>query len=84
MRLLRFLVAFFFIAAGLAVGALNPQPVAIDLGFVILHSTLGIALLSALLVGVIAGGLVLAASVVWPLRTRLRRAQSPPTSHRDA
>ena len=74
MRLLRLLVAFFFLAAGLAVGALNPQPVAIDLGFATLHATLGIALLVALLLGVIAGGLVLAASVVLPLRKRLRRA----------
>lgn len=73
MRLLRLLVALFFLAAGLAVGALNPQPVAIDLGFAILHATLGIALLVALLLGVIAGGLVLAVSVVLPLRKRLRR-----------
>ena len=73
MRLLRLLVALFFLAAGLAVGALNPQPVDIDLGFAILHTTLGIALLATLLFGVIAGGLVLAASVVLPLRKRLQR-----------
>ena len=73
MRLLRVLVGFFFIAAGLAIGALNPQPVAIDLGFATLHATLGVAILVALLAGVIAGGLVLAVSVVLPLRNRLRR-----------
>ena len=73
MRLLRVLVGFFFIAAGLAIGALNPQPVAIDLGFATLHATLGVAIIVALLAGVIAGGLVLAVSVVLPLRKRLRR-----------
>ena len=73
MRLLRVLVGFFFLAAGLAVGALNPQPVAIDLGFATLHATLGVSILVALLAGVIAGGLVLAVSVVLPLRNRLRR-----------
>ncbi|MEO5565669.1 MAG: LapA family protein [Luteimonas sp.] len=84
MRLLRLLVALFFIAAGLAVGALNPQPVSVDLGFSILHSTLGISLLVALLIGVVAGGLVLAASVVLPLRQRLRRGQPLPPTDRDA
>ena len=73
MRLLRVLVGFFFIAAGLAIGALNPQPVAVDLGFATLHATLGVAIIVALLAGVIAGGLVLAVSVVLPLRKRLRR-----------
>ena len=73
MRLLRVLVGFFFIAAGLAIGALNPQPVAVDLGFATLHATLGVAILVALLAGVVAGGLVLAVSVVLPLRKRLRR-----------
>ena len=73
MRLLRVLVGFFFLAAGLAVGALNPQPVAVDLGFATLHASLGVAILVALLAGVVAGGLVLAVSVVLPLRNRLRR-----------
>ena len=73
MRLLRVLVGFFFLAAGLAVGALNPQPVAVDLGFATLHATVGVAILVALLAGVVAGGLVLAVSVVLPLRNRLRR-----------
>ena len=67
MRALRALLAVLFLGVGLAIGALNPQPVAIDLGFSILHASLGVALLLTLLAGVIAGGLVLAAS------TRLRR-----------
>ena len=75
MRLIRFLIALLCIAAGVVVGALNPQPVPLDFGFITLHGTLGVSLLMALLVGVIAGGLMLAASVVLPLRQQLRRAR---------
>src|SRR3546814_3514705 len=68
MRLIRFLIALLCIAAGVVVGALNPQPVSLDLGFTTLRGTLGVSMLIALLVGAIAGVLVLAASVVVPLR----------------
>jgi putative membrane protein len=73
MRLIRWLIALLCLAVGIVVGALNPQPVALDLGVATLHSTLGVCILLALLLGVIVGGLVLAASVVLPLRQRLRR-----------
>ena len=73
MRLFRLLLAIAFLVAGIAVGALNPQPVAIDLGFAVLRASLGVALILALLAGVVAGGLVLVASVVLPLRQKLRR-----------
>jgi len=73
MRLIRWLIALMCLAVGIVVGALNPQPVALDLGITTLHSTLGVCILLALLLGVIVGGLVLAASVVLPLRQRLRR-----------
>jgi len=76
MRLIRFLIALLCIAAGVVVGALNPQPVSLDFGFTTLQATLGVSLLVALLVGAIAGGLVLAASVVLPLRQQLRRERS--------
>ncbi|WP_027080374.1 lipopolysaccharide assembly protein LapA domain-containing protein [Luteimonas mephitis] len=81
MRLIRFLIALLCIAAGVLVGALNPQPVSMDFGFVTLRGTLGVSLLVALLAGAIAGGLMLAASVVVPLRAQLRRqrAQRPAT-----
>ncbi|MDH5821471.1 lipopolysaccharide assembly protein LapA domain-containing protein [Luteimonas sp. RD2P54] len=78
MRPLRFLVALLCIAAGVLIGALNPQAIALDLGFVVLHATLGVALLVALLCGVLVGGMILTVSVVLPLRQRLRRAQAPP------
>jgi len=78
MRLIRLLIALLCLAAGATVGALNAQPVALDLGVAILHATLGVCVLLALLIGVVIGGLVLTASVVLPMRQRARR--SPVTS----
>ena len=71
MRLFRLLLAIAFLVAGIVVGALNPQPVSIDLGFTVLRASLGVSLILALLAGVVAGGVVLAASSL------LRR--TPPT-----
>lgn len=78
MRLLRILIAVLCLVAGILVGALNPQTVSIDLGWITLYASLGVTLLVALLCGVVIGGLILAVSVVLPLRQRLRRAQAPP------
>jgi len=75
MRVIRYLFAFACLALGAIVGALNRQPVSIDLGFAHLPSNLGIALLVALLIGVLAGGLAISASLVLPLRRRLARAE---------
>jgi lipopolysaccharide assembly protein A len=74
MRLTRLLIALSCVVLGVAVGALNAQPVALDLAFTTLHSTLGICILCALLLGVVVGGLALTASVVLPLKQRLRAA----------
>lgn len=76
MLLIRLLIAALCIAAGVALGALNPQPVTLDLGVVVLSSTLGVMLLATLLLGAIAGGAMLVASVVLPLKQKLRRAQA--------
>jgi len=73
MRLIRFLIALLFVAAGVLIGALNPQAVVIDLGFVELPATLGVALLVSVLIGAILGGLMLSVSLVLPLRQQLRR-----------
>jgi len=54
--------------------------VALDLGVTILHATLGVCVLLALLIGVIVGGLVLTASVVLPMRQRARRSSVTSTS----
>lgn len=74
MRLIRILIALACLAAGIVVGALNPQPVTIDFGFTDGSATLGVAILLSLLVGVLAGGVAVLASVVLPLRQRLRRS----------
>ena len=76
MRLIRLLVALACLAAGVVVGALNPQPVSIDLGFTAISASLGVSVIVALLVGVLVGGMTLAASVVFPLQQRLRRAEA--------
>src|SRR5690606_36469253 len=68
MRLLRILSAVVFIALGIALGALNPQTVVLDLGITTLHAGLGVVLLTALLLGAILGGLALALGVITPLR----------------
>ena len=77
MRLIRLLIALLCLAAGIAIGALNAQPVVLDLGMATLHATLGVCVLAALLIGVLIGGLVLTFSAVLPLRQRLQRAMLP-------
>ena len=83
MRMIRLLIAFACIALGAIVGALNRHAAVIDLGPVQITTTLGVALLITLLLGVLLGGLAIAASVVLPLRRRLSRIErqhNPPTS----
>ena len=75
MRLIRFLVAIACLAVGAVVGALNRQPVSIDLGVAYIPTNLGVALIVALLLGVLIGGLAISASLVLPLRRRLARAE---------
>ncbi|MGV8942184.1 MAG: lipopolysaccharide assembly protein LapA domain-containing protein [Lysobacter sp.] len=75
MRLIRILIALACLALGAVVGALNRQPVSIDVGFGYLSSNLGIALIASLLIGVLIGGLAIGASLVLPLRHRLARAE---------
>ena len=74
-RLIRTLIALACLAAGIVVGALNPQPAVLDFGFAQITSSLGVIVIVSLLIGVVAGGLALAASVVLPLQQRLRRAE---------
>ena len=76
MRLIRILSAVVFVALGAAVGALNRQPVVLDLGFGGIHAGLGVIVLAALLAGALCGGLALALGVVVPLRRRLAARQS--------
>jgi len=74
MRLIKALLALLFVVFGVLFGALNRDPVSIDLGLWQVQSlSLGTSLLLAVLVGAVLAGFVLIASVVWPLRHRLRR-----------
>jgi len=80
MRWIRFVVAIACLVAGAAVGALNRDLVSIDLGIGAVATNTGVALLVALLIGVLAGGLAISASVVLPLRRRLARLERTPTA----
>jgi putative membrane protein len=76
MRLIKALLAVLFVALGVLFGALNREPVSIDLGFITLEAfSLGFSLLLAVLAGALLAGLVLTAGVIWPLQHRLRRSQ---------
>ena len=76
MRLIRLIAAIACILLGAVVGALNTQPVALDLGMATIRASLGLSMLVALLLGVLVGGGILAIAVVAPLRRRLRRAEN--------
>jgi putative membrane protein len=76
MRPLRILVALVFAAAGLVLGALNPQRVTLDLGVAGLDASLGVMLLAALLLGALGAGLAMALGEVLPLRRQLQRART--------
>ena len=75
MRWIRFVVAIACLVAGAAVGALNRDLVSIDLGVAAVATNTGVALLVAMLIGVLAGGLAISASVVLPLQRRLARLE---------
>ena len=70
MRLLRLLIALACLAAGVAIGGLNTDPVRVDLGIVQLSTTLGVAVIVSVLVGVVVGGVALAASRLRPREPR--------------
>lgn len=76
MRLIRLIAAIACILLGAVVGALNTQPVVLDLGMATIRASLGLSMLVALLLGVLVGGGILAISLVVPLRRRLRRVEN--------
>jgi lipopolysaccharide assembly protein A len=75
MRLIQGLIAVIFILAGVLFSALNPTSVVLDFYVYSWQSSLGVALLSALLAGTLLGGILVAATVIWPLKARLRKLQ---------
>ena len=75
MRLLKALLLLLSVVVGVLFGALNRDPVRIELGFhTIRDAPLGVTVLLALLAGALLAGLVLTVGVIWPLRHRLRRS----------
>ena len=84
MRLIKSLIALCFVAMGIVFGALNTQPVHVELWLRSFEARLGLVLLCVLLAGALVGGLAVTIGVVWPMRRRLGRARSagtmPPSS----
>ena len=76
MRLIRSLIALCFVALGIVFGALNREPVRVDLWFSAFHGRLGLVLLAVLLAGAVVGGLVVTLGVVLPLRRSIARARA--------
>src|SRR5260221_8042473 len=73
--LLQVLIALAFVAGGVLFGAFNPQTVTLDFHFLRIDASLGVALLVAVFIGALLGGIAVAVGVVWPLQRRLRKAQ---------
>ena len=83
MRLIRSLIALCFVAMGIVFGALNREPVRVDLWFAAFEGRLGLVLLAVLLAGAVLGGLVVTLGVVLPLRRSLARTRAEaPTNER--
>lgn len=67
MKVFRLLVMLAFLLVGLIIGAVNSQDVTLDFLFSSVHTTSGIAIIVALLVGVLIGAGMVLVSVVIPL-----------------
>ena len=78
MNILRMLVLLAFVAIGLVVGSLNSQRLLLDFGVTEVVTTSGIAIVAALLAGVLLGGGLVVATTVLPLQARLRLAAAGP------
>jgi uncharacterized integral membrane protein len=76
MRLIKSLIALCFVALGIVFGALNTQPVHVELWLHRFDARLGLVLLCVLLAGALVGGLAVTVAVVWPMRRRLGRVLS--------
>lgn len=75
MPLLRTLIALAFVMLGIIFGALNRDVMRIDLFFTTLQASVGLTVLLVLLLGCLLGGLVVLATVVWPMRSALAKAE---------
>jgi lipopolysaccharide assembly protein A len=75
MPLLRTLLALAFIMSGVVFAALNRDVMRIDVFFTTLQASIGLTVLLVLLLGCLLGGLVVLATVVWPMRSDLAKAE---------
>ncbi len=75
MPLFKTLLALAFIIMGIVFGALNRDVLQIDLFFTTLQASIGLTVLLVLLLGCLLGGLVVLATVVWPMRANLTKAE---------
>lgn len=74
MKVFRLLVLLAVLVLGLIIGAVNMTEMSINLVFTQLHTSVGVAMIAALLVGVVVGAGLVLVSVVVPLYAQLRRA----------
>ncbi|MBD8635348.1 DUF1049 domain-containing protein [Stenotrophomonas sp. 169] len=74
MKVFRLLVLLAVLVIGLIIGAVNMTEMTINLVFTELHTSVGVAMIAALLVGVVVGAGLVLVSVVVPLYAQLRRA----------
>ncbi len=75
MSYVRLVVALVFLAAGMVVGVLNTQPITLRLLFTEVETSSGVAIILALLSGVLIGGAIVLATLVLPMYAKLRKAQ---------
>jgi len=75
MRMLFYLVGAACLAAGLLFGALNASIVTVDLYVVQFEMMLGVALLTAMLLGATLGWVLLGLGVILPLRRQVARGR---------
>ena len=71
MRLFSLILAVLFLLAGIVFGALNPGDVTLDFYRCQLVLPLGVALIGFGLAGVLAAGVLLWLTVIWPQRRRI-------------
>ncbi len=74
MKVFRLLVLLALLVIGLIIGAVNMTDMTFNLVFAQIHTSVGVALISALLLGVVVGAGLVLVSVVIPLYGQLRRA----------
>ncbi|KRA51286.1 hypothetical protein ASD77_17015 [Pseudoxanthomonas sp. Root65] len=74
MNMFRLVVALLFLAYGLIIGVLNTQPITLKLLFTEFQTSSGVGIMLSLLLGVVVGGLIVLATLVWPLYAKLRKA----------